>query len=147
MTRIDFAFGATDRLRTACQVVRKHYLAGRQIVVYTQDRQQLERFDRLLWSFDATAFIPHVMADDPLADQTPVRLTFSASFGIDANADAQLWLINLDPSCPPNAERFERILEIVSDHDDDKLAARERWRHYKAAGHALHAHNLSGASP
>lgn len=143
MSRIDFAFGATHRLRTACEVVRKHYLSGRKLLVYTQDSETLARFDRLLWSFDPTAFIPHVMADDPMAAHTPVRLTASPP---DAGSGEPPWLINLDQSCPPAIDRFERVLEIVSGREEDKLAARERWRQYKAAGHALHAHDLSGAS-
>ncbi|RTZ42507.1 DNA polymerase III subunit chi [Candidimonas sp. SYP-B2681] len=145
MARIDFAFGATDRLRMACEVVRKHYLAGRPLVIYTKDTQRLVRFDRLLWGFEATSFVPHVLADDPLAGQTAVWLT-SAEPTPPAVESGQLqpWLLNLDLQCPPGAEKFERILEIVSNHDDDKQAARERWREYKEAGHALHAHDLSG---
>ncbi|WP_353150971.1 DNA polymerase III subunit chi [Pollutimonas bauzanensis] len=147
MARIDFAFGAPDRLRMACEVTRKHYLAGRDLVIYTQDKQRLARFDRLLWGFDATAFIPHVQADDPLAAQTAVLLT-SAPPVPPAGKGGQLqaWLINLDLNCPPGAERFERVLEIVSNHDEDKQAARERWRQYKEAGHDLHAHDLSRKS-
>ena len=40
MSRVDFAFGAPDRLRMACEVVRKHYEAGRQVVVYLSDARQ-----------------------------------------------------------------------------------------------------------
>lgn len=145
MSRIDFAFGAPHRLRTACEVVRKHYDAGRRVLIYTQDRQKLERFDRLLWSFDPTAFIPHVMTDDPLADQTLVQLTASAPLAPQEADAIQPWLINLDLACPPGYEQFERVLEIVSGHDEDKLAARQRWLQYKTAGHTLHAHKLSEA--
>lgn len=145
MTRIDFAFGAADRLRMACEVIRKHYLAGRALLVYTQDKQRLARFDRLLWGFDATAFIPHVQADDPLAEQTGVLLTCDDPVPRTVTGiQGAPWLINLDLNCPRGAEKFERILEIVSNHDDDKLAARERWRQYKEAGHTLHAHDVSG---
>lgn len=144
MARIDFAFGASDRLRMACQVVRKHYLAGRRLVVYTKDTQRLNKFDQLLWSFEPTEFVPHVLADDPLAAQTAVVLTsvLPLPFAEEKSGPAP-WLVNLDMQCPPEAERFDRILEIVSEHDQDKLAARERWRQYQAAGHDLHAHNVS----
>ncbi len=146
-TRIDFAFGAPDRLRMACEVVRKHYLAGRRLVVYTQDKQRLNHFDRLLWGFDATAFVPHVTVDDPLAPQTAILFTANApALALRDTAQPVPWLINLDLGCPPAAEQFPRILEIVSDHVDDKAAARERWRQYKAAGYDLHAHDVSEKS-
>lgn len=148
MSRVDFAFGAPNRLRMACEVVRKHYLAGRRLVVYTQDAQRLAHFDRLLWSFDPAAFIPHVMADDPLAGSTPVILAAAGPLpaaASDATTGLPPWLINLDMACPPGADAFERILEIVSEHDEDKAAARARWREYQAAGHTLHAHDVSGS--
>jgi DNA polymerase-3 subunit chi len=129
----------------ACEVVRKHYESGRRLVVYTRDVQRLERFNSLLWAYDATAFVPHVLHDDALAAQTPVVLTSSDPLPpVVPEASPRPWLINLDLKCPPGAEKFERILEIVSNHDDDKLAARERWREYQAGGHVLHAHDVSG---
>lgn len=147
MARIDFAFGASDRLRMACQVVRKHYLAGRRLVVYTQDAQRLNKFDQLLWSFEPTAFVPHVMADDPLAAQTAVVLTSALPLSFaDEHSTLPTWLVNLDMHCPPSIEAYDRVLEIVSGHDQDKLAARERWRNYQAEGHDLHAHDVSTRS-
>ncbi|HRL23039.1 MAG TPA: DNA polymerase III subunit chi [Alcaligenes sp.] len=138
MSRVDFAFGAPDRLRMACEVVRKHYEAGRRVVVYVSDTRQLARFDRLLWGFESTAFVPHVGADDPLAPDTPVVLTSSAPV---PNGD-QTWLLNLDAQCPPGFERFTRVLEIVSQRESDRLQARERWRLYQAQGCDVHAHKL-----
>lgn len=158
MARIDFAFGAPDRLRMTCEVVRKHYLSGRRLVVYSQNAPVLARFDRLLWSFDATAFIPHVDVSDDLAPQSAVLLTAAAPLPpaailqpgqtepTETPPDAppkQPWLVNLDANCPPNAQQFERILEIVSNDPDDVASARERWRQYKQAGHSLHAHDVS----
>lgn len=143
MTRIDFAFGAPDRLQMACDVARKHYLSGRSLIVYSGDADILARFDHLLWSFDATAFVPHVTAGDPLAAHTPVWLTANAPQP-PANAAQTAWLLNLDQQCPPGIEHFERALEIVSDQPEDKQAARQRWRQYQADGHTLHAHDVSG---
>lgn len=142
--RVDFAFGAVHRLRMACQVVRKQYLAGRPLVVYTQDAQRLNSFDQLLWSFDPVAFVPHVRADDPMAAQTPVVLTTETPQPQTTPGAPQPWLVNLDLECPPNATAFERILEIVSEHPKDKAAARARWQHYKAAGYDVRAHDVSG---
>ncbi|MEN5250317.1 DNA polymerase III subunit chi [Alcaligenes aquatilis] len=138
MSRVDFAFGAPDRLRTACEVVRKHYETGRQVVVYLSDARQLARFDRLLWGFESTAFVPHVGVEDPLAATTPVLLTSAAP----VPTDEQSWLLNLDAQCPPGFEQFARILEIVSEREADRTQARERWRVYQTQGCQVHAHKL-----
>lgn len=144
MVRIDFAFGVRHRLRTACEVVHKHYLAGRRVIVYTRDHKRLAYFDRLLWGFDPAAFVPHVSSDDPLAPDTAVVLTDTDPLQArERAAAADAWLLNLDLDCPPGADAFSRILEIVSDNEQDKAAARARWRSYLAAGHDLRAHNVS----
>ena len=140
-TRVDFAFGAADRLLTACEVTRKQVGAGRRLLVYTSSAARLGKFDRLLWQFEATAFVPHVMMDDPLAPVTPVLLA-SSEPGAEL-AGAGVWLLNLDTDCPASARQYSRILEIVSEHPDDKAAARERWRTYQQLGFDLRAHDIS----
>lgn len=144
MTRIDFAFGVGHRLRAACEVVHKHYLAGRKIIVYSRDVQRLAYFDHLLWGYDAAAFVPHVSSGDPLANATPVVLTDSSPAQARDQADAaDAWLLNLDLDCPADASSFGRILEIVSNHEEDKAAARARWRAYQSAGHDVRGHDVS----
>jgi DNA polymerase-3 subunit chi len=149
MARINFAFGAPERLQTACQVARKRYQAGEHVIVFCPDVRRLATFDRLLWTFDDIAFVPHVMADDPLATRTPVILTASGPIEAASVFDAAQpfpWLLNLSDECPPDYDRFERILEIVSDDPDDRQLARQRWRVYQSAGHDVRAHNLTQAA-
>src|SRR5690606_31058137 len=105
--RVDFAFGASDRLLKACEVARKQVAAGRRLVVYTASAPRMTKFDGLLWQFEATAFVPHVMSSDPLAEITPVLLETGAPPISLAAAGA--WILNLDTECPPGAENFERI--------------------------------------
>lgn len=138
MARVDFAFGAADRLRAACGVVRKHYQAGHSVVVYSRDAPLLERFNQMLWGVAPTAFVPHVFVDDPLAAQTPVLLT-----SMPPAAEPKAWLLNLDAQCPPGCEQFERVLEIVSQEEEEIRAARERWKQYKSQGHDVLAHDIS----
>jgi DNA polymerase-3 subunit chi len=144
MTRIDFAFGARDRLRAACQVARKRYEAGQRLMVYCSDGARLTAFDRLLWAFDDTAFVPHVLASDPLAAITPIVLTAASPVADATSAADERWLMNLDDDCPPHYDGFPRMLEIVTTEPTDVQNARQRWRAYQAAGHTLHAHDLAG---
>ena len=141
--RVDFAFGAPDRLRTACEVVRKHYLRQRRVIIYIADSRQRTRFSHMLWGFESTAFVPHVNADDPLVDQTPIVLCDQMPRPDLTRAGTEpAWLLNLSTQCPPNTETFLRILEIVSNDEADKQAARTRWRHYQQQGYQVHAHQI-----
>lgn len=149
MTRIDFAFGAPDRLRTACVIARKRYLAGDRVIAYCTDASRLAQFDWLLWAFDPFSFVPHVAADDPMAAQTPVVLCTASPADVLAGWGAQAsppWLLNLDDACVPDADRFIRVMEVVCGQDDDRAQARQRWRTYAASGHDVHAHDLKQPS-
>ena len=84
------------RLRLACRVAEKAYLAGQSVVVWHGDRAELERFDALLWTFADTSFVPHEWLGD--AGEAPVRLSAD-----EAPAGAVGVLINLAtaPQPPP----------------------------------------------
>jgi DNA polymerase-3 subunit chi len=145
MARVDFAFGAADRMRTACVVTRKRYMAGATVLAYSTDAQRLAAFDRLLWAFDPTSFVPHLSVDDPWAVDTPVVLsarTPGAWLDRLPESVARPWLLNLDDHCPPDVNRFERVMEIVANGAEDRQLARLRWREYAGAGHDVHAHDL-----
>jgi DNA polymerase-3 subunit chi len=143
MARIDFAFGATERITQACQTSLRQYLAGQTLLVYCTDAARLKAFDQKLWSVDEAAFVPHVSSDDPAAPDTPIWLVASNLPQALARAPAKAWLLNLDDQCPPGIESVARVLEIVSDEDADKAAARERWRLYQAGGHEVKSFRLS----
>ncbi|MGB3741355.1 MAG: DNA polymerase III subunit chi [Castellaniella sp.] len=140
MSRIDFAYGAQHRLRAACRTVARHMQAGHLLLVYCTDARRLKRFDALLWSFEPASFIPHTRIDDPLAHEARVWLVPDAPAL--AGSSSTDWLLNLDIDCPPEAHRFTRILEIVSGHEADMQAARQRWASYREAGHDVRGHQL-----
>lgn len=140
MSRVDFAYGAAHRLQAACRTAARHVQAGHRLLVYCTDHRRLARFDSLLWTFEALSFIPHALLDDPLADQAPVILLPDAAAL--AQAPATGWLLNLDLACPPIAGQPPRILEIVSGHEADQQAARERWARYRQDGYDVRGHQL-----
>jgi len=142
MARINFAFGATERITQACQTSLKQYLAGQKMVVYCSDVARLRQYDQKLWAVDQAAFVPHVWAEDPLASRTPIVLVSKDLERVLEGLSPDTWLLNLDDACPPTCGTLQRVLEIVSDVPEDKEAARQRWRNYQAAGHDLKSYSL-----
>ena len=147
MARIDFAFGAKDRLEQACLTTYRQYQAGQRLLIISNKTDTLRQLDALLWTRFDTSFIPHVWADDPLASTTAVVLAGPDHLDESiANAHASTWLLNLDDACPGSLGRMQRVLEIVSDEPEDKDRARARWRQYQSDGHTLKAHSLVSTS-
>lgn len=136
MTRIDFHSGVPDKVSYACRLVRKARAANCQVVIYADDRAQLKELDEALWTFSDRDFLPHVMAEDALAAQTPVILSSDP----EATLPHHHVLINLSTATPAHFAQFERMFEIVSTEANDATAGRERYRAYQQRGYALTHH-------
>ena len=136
MTRIDFHSNVPQKIAYVCRLVRKAHASGATMVLRVPDRAQLQQLDQALWSFSEQDFLPHVMAGDPLAAQTPIILTADDS----ADLPHHQILINLGADTPAHFARFERLLEIISADDADKAAGRDRYRFYKERGYPLSHH-------
>jgi DNA polymerase-3 subunit chi len=131
MTRVDFHTNVADLLGYGCRLTRKAYQAGQRLVVLG-DAPMLHTFDERLWTFSALDFIPHCMADSPLAAETPVVLTTALE-----QAPHHAILINFSAAVPTQFARFERLLEVVGNQPDMLAAGRERYRYYRDRGYAL----------
>ncbi len=138
MTRIDFHSNIPDKTMYACRLVRKARNQNCKIVLLAADHVQLAALDEALWTFSEQDFLPHVMADDALAAQTPIILTTNDEVDLPHHQ----MLINLSGATPHHFARFERMFEIVSINEEDILASRERYRFYKARGYPL-THNVA----
>ncbi len=139
MTEIAFHFNVPDKLHYSCRLLRKAYLSGSKVVV-TGDPDLLGELDQLLWHFSPLEFLPHCRADAP-AEQlavTPVLLAATL-----AGCPHDSVLVNLGQTVPPEFERFERFIEVVSQQEDDRLSGRSRWKHYADRGYALKRHDLA----
>ncbi|MEB2332035.1 MAG: DNA polymerase III subunit chi [Nitrosomonas sp.] len=141
MTQIDFYTGAADRLLIACRLCAKAVQQGLKTVVHVPDERLAGQFDKLLWTFTPTGFVPHCRVDNKLADVTPVIMN---SRPVLMEAGCFDVLLNLDADVPPGFEQFPRVVEIVDETEDGKLQARKRYRHYQEQGHDVRHHRLDG---
>ncbi|WP_048441033.1 DNA polymerase III subunit chi [Caenimonas sp. SL110] len=138
MTDVEFHFNAPDKMAYACRLLRKAAAKGSRVAV-TADADFLRELDRTLWTFDPVAFVPHCVHDAPpqVRDVSPVVLCDSARSAPHAQV-----LINFGGEVPDGFERFERVIEVVSLDEDDKVGARRRYRHYADRGYAIARRDL-----
>ena len=137
MTKVDFYTGSSDKLRTACQLSHKAMQNGLRVLLHTPDETITETLDKLLWHYPATAFIPHCRSDDAAANEMPVVLGHQQ----ETFPHSEL-LISLHTTCLPFFSRFERVIEIVSDNEEDARTGRERYKFYKDRGYEMRHFDL-----
>ena len=137
MTQIDFYTHVSDKLHTVCQLVAKAYERKLKVLVFTPDVSTSSQLDTMLWTTSAIGFIPHALAGNDIAQETPIIIDHQ---GETLNHDDVL--INLRAEWPPFFSRFQRLIEVVSMEESDRLAARERYTFYRDRGYPIKSHNL-----
>src|SRR5471032_2467992 len=64
-----------ERLKFACRIAEKAYLADQRVFVWLDDAVELKVFDELLWTFADRSFVPHeIFSDARQWQDTPVLL-------------------------------------------------------------------------
>lgn len=141
MTRIDFHTNITDKLGYACRLARKAYASRARLVLLAEDAAQAAALNEALWTLSETDFLPHVMAGDALAADTPIIITDSEL----AELPHRQMLVNLTRRTPEGFAQFERVFEIISTDEDDAAAGRKRYVAYKQQAYPL-THFVAGQS-
>ena len=123
MARIDFHSNVGDKLDYVCRLTRKIWSStaeGQPVrpIVIVANNAELQRPDDLLWPFSNCAVnslqaIPHADILIQLGQEMPSDITALV-------------------------ERFPRIVEVVTTHEAERLAGRNRFKTYRDLGHELH---------
>lgn len=139
MTEVAFHFNAPDKLAYACRFARKVQRSGSRLVI-TGGADTLAALDRMLWLMAPQDFVAHCLAsaDEEQVLASPVLLAEDGRGSLHHEV-----LLNLTDAVPEGFGRFDRLVEVVSAHDEaDRLQARTRWRHYASRGYAITRHDL-----
>ncbi|MBN8453548.1 DNA polymerase III subunit chi [Accumulibacter sp.] len=139
MTKVFFYHNAADRVATAASLIARTVGQKKALLVYVPDAAVAAALDRHLWLHPPTGFVPHVDIDSPLAAETPVVIANR----LDA-IDRDERLFNLAPDVPPGFSRFNSLIEIVGQGDEERLAGRERARFYRDRGYEIQYIDQSG---
>jgi DNA polymerase III subunit chi len=140
MTEVAFHFNVPDKVGYACRLLRKATATGAKVVV-TGAPDVLRTLDTELWTFAPLEFVAHCdasAANEDVLAASPVVLA-----GAPRGAPHQEVLVNLGAGVPEGFERFERLIEVVTQDDEDRQRARARWKHYADRGYAITRHDLA----
>ncbi|MDE2239856.1 MAG: DNA polymerase III subunit chi [Rhodospirillales bacterium] len=106
--------------------------AGEKAVVACADDRQMAALDDALWQCQNPDWLPHGTAQTPHPEWQPVYLTT----GLENPAGARFLFRLGGVETPP--EGYARVFDLFDGNSEaEVLAARQRWRVAKEAGHNL----------
>ena len=115
------------------RLLAKTLQAGERAVVMLGSPERVDALNTHLWTYDPESFLPHGSARDGDAGRQPVWLTH-----LDENPNGARFLFLADRARSDRVADFARCFEIFDGRDEAAVAeSRERWKAYKAAGHAV----------
>ena len=134
MTEIRFYHLQRKTLEDALpQILEKVLERGWRAVIMAASEERVEVLNQYLWTYRDHSFLPHGSARDGDAEHQPIWLTVE-----DENPSAGNVLILTDGAVSERVAEFPLVCELFDGNDPDAvLAARQRWKSYKAAGHDL----------
>lgn len=132
MTRIEFYFNVADKLAKATELCERAVAKGRQLTLFTQDDAMSSRLQQKLWQHSPTSFLPSAYPLDDTSAHAPIVLDAAGTHLIQDDI-----LINLKTEHPPFFSRFRYLVELVGNDEDDKVAARQRYKFYRDRGYQV----------
>jgi len=124
--------GQVATLVAACQLAADCFSNKQKISILCEDKKQAEAIDELLWQLPVTRFIPHNLNGEGPNNGTPVEICWQQ-----ASSYNRAVLINLQQAMPDTASQFRQVYDFVPAEEQQKQQARERYKHYRAAGFQL----------
>ena len=142
MTRIDFYFNVLDKQKIIADLVQSALKKRRQITIFALDEIAASKVSADLWQIKPEYFLPNVQSNNLHASKTPVVIGFQ---GDDLTHDLMQddMLINLTAHEPIFFSRFTQLVELVSDDEQDKMAARARFKFYRDRGYEIKSTNYA----
>jgi DNA polymerase III subunit chi len=139
--RVDFYVieeaAAAARLKVACRLAEKAYLASQRALIWHADHAELEKVDELLWTFTDGSFVPHEWLTSNAAAEAPVLLSAGSP-----PAAAFDFVVNLAADPPPFLHLTRRVAEIIDGDEGRRRAGRARFKAYRELGIEPVTHTL-----
>ncbi len=115
------------------ELLEKTLARGWKALVRSTARERVEHLDGWLWSYRDDAFLPHGVADEPMAERQPILITTAMD---NLNGADALFLI--DGAEAGDVSAYERCVLLFDGRDEAATAAaRGRWSGFKQAGAAV----------
>jgi DNA polymerase-3 subunit chi len=150
MTEVRFYHLQRARLEEVLPVILERcHQRGERALVLAGSEERVEALAALLWTYRPDSFLPHGTPRDGDAPDQPIYIhagedTAGPESGGNPNQAPILMLT--DGARHADVAAFRLVCELFDGHDEVAVAAaREHWRAYREAGHAVVYYQQSDA--
>ena len=142
MTQVDFHFNAPDKWLYISRLLRKANSQGKRVGVWGESPLIL-KLDQDLWQLGPTDFVSHCMVTEPSHCVERSHVVLSDDWTHLRRLSGLDVYLNLNHSIPSELNQLTRLIEVVGSDDDDKAAARLRWKQYTQLGFQINRFDLA----
>jgi DNA polymerase-3 subunit chi len=134
LTEISFYHLQRQPLERALPKLLERVIASSmKALVLADNEERIGMLNSTLWTYDQDSFLPHGSGKEGDAELQPVYLTTEEDNPNRANV-----LVLVDGGQHKDLAHFDRCLDMFDGNDQDAVTqARQRWKIYKDAGHAV----------
>ena len=129
MTYIDFYFNVENKFNKIHEIIEKEIVRKRKIFIHVDDLNGAKALSDFLYTASLASFFPHSIGH--YEEMTPIHIDWDHKFVSDD------FMINLKSEILPSFSRYLRLIEIVSQNEEDKKTARDRLKFYRDRGYEI----------
>ena len=129
MTYIDFYFNVENKFNKIHEVLEREIFRKRKIFISVNDLNSAEALSNFLYTYSPSSFLPHVIGQQE--EKASIHIDW------DHKSVTDDFMINLKPEISPSFSRYLRLIEIVSQNEEDKKTARDRLKFYRDRGYQI----------
>lgn len=129
MTYIDFYFNVENKFNKIHEIIEREIFRKRKIFIHVDDLNGAKALSDFLYTASLASFFPHSIGH--YEEMTPIHIDWDHKFVSDD------FMINLKSEILPSFSRYLRLIEIVSQNEEDKKTARDRLKFYRDRGYEI----------
>ena len=117
-----------NKKRIVCDITEKLYQSQKRVALYVSEAGVAEEFDRLLWIWKQSSFIPHLYTEQlstSYEEQVVITTKIDHTDGYDT-------LLLYDPAPAEVLNQFNLVIDFAEKYNMTSLTkSRERFKEYK----------------
>ena len=119
-----------DLYLSICSLIKELYKLGDQIIVF-DTYSNLEKLDKLLWTFEQNSFLPHKIYEIDEKLDTPIILLSEKYLNNLLVFNEYDSIINNLNEPVTHSFKNNKVYEFVEDFEDKKIISRKKYMIYK----------------